>query len=148
VRANIQPQRGRNARKAGVMVSEIAAADTKSSPEPDHNGHDGPLLDPAQERARRDAAMAIRLEMENELRAGELCEISTITAVIERDYGTTKNRLMNIPAKTAVALSKATTPAECFEIMDAAIRAAMDELCADEAFAEIERQARAATAGG
>jgi hypothetical protein len=111
------------------------------------NGSRASILQPkvsprlfAQERARRDAALAARLEMENEVRTGELCEISAVAAVVARDYNVTKNKLMNIASKIAPALAKADTPAACFEIVDSAIRRALDELCADEAFEEIERR--------
>ena len=56
-------------------------------------------LDPQQERARKDAAMALKVEMENLRRAGQLMEASEVTAAWADHISSARSRLLAIPSK-------------------------------------------------
>ncbi len=58
-------------------------------------------LDPSQERARKDAAMALKYEMENEETRGELVRVEDVIRSVEREYSVVRNRLLVIPGKLA-----------------------------------------------
>ena len=56
-------------------------------------------LDPQQERARKDAAQALKTEMENLRRAGQLMEASEVTAAWSDHISSARSRLLAIPSK-------------------------------------------------
>ena len=56
-------------------------------------------LDPQQERARKDAAQALKTEMENLRRAGQLMEASEVTAAWADHISSARSRLLAIPSK-------------------------------------------------
>ena len=56
-------------------------------------------LDPQQERARKDAAQALKTEMENLRRAGQLMEASEVTTAWANHISSARSRLLAIPSK-------------------------------------------------
>ena len=56
-------------------------------------------LDPQQERARKDAAQALKTEMENLRRAGELMEAEAVKAAWADHISSARSRLLAIPSK-------------------------------------------------
>jgi hypothetical protein len=149
VRANIQPQLGRNARKAGVRVSEITGTkecptggmfqdrspDGTDPPRLDDQGNgDGPRLDPAQQRARRDAAMAERLELENARRSGELVDISCVRDSVAEDYVIARTQLSAIGSKLAPQLVGQRNAEVIKSIIDREIGRVLEVLSEDDVY--------------
>ncbi|MCJ2099362.1 hypothetical protein [Methylobacterium sp. E-046] len=84
-------------------------------PEPSQPGD----LDPAQERARKDRALAEQTEMKNEETRGHLVEIAAVTAQVSREYGVIRQRFMGIRGKLSDALDPKQTIRVEGEIIEA-----------------------------
>jgi phage terminase Nu1 subunit (DNA packaging protein) len=93
------------------------------------------------ERAALTAAKRRREERQDELEAGQLARLAVVRRYLEQMLLGLRNRLLNLPGETAHMLAMR-PQAECFEILDDAVRAALEEI-ADHAGAA----ARAAAAG-
>jgi hypothetical protein len=140
VKANVQPQLGRNAGKAGVRVSEIAAAASNGHGEigvsetPIATPTDGPRFDPAQQRARRDAAMAEKLEWENLKRSGELCELADVFSSVSEDYNIIRNQLSAIGSKLAPRIVGLRNAEEVKAAIDAEVTRILEVLSEDDVY--------------
>jgi hypothetical protein len=137
VRDNVQPQGGRNADKAGNRVSEITG--TKECPaggtfQPGNGNDEGPRLDPAQQRARRDAAMAERLELENLRRSGELCELADVFSSVAEDYNICRTQLSAIGSKLAPRLVGQRDAQVIKDIIDREIGRVLEVLSEDDVY--------------
>ena len=64
------------------------------------NGHDE-LANPAAMRARRDRAIAEKLERENEIAGGQLVRVADVAAELAAEYSVVRNKLLSLPAKVA-----------------------------------------------
>jgi hypothetical protein len=93
------------------------------------------------ERVALTAAKRRREERQDELEAGQLARLAVVQRYLEHMILGMRNRLLNLPGATAYMLAMR-PQAECFEILDEAVRVALEEI-ADPAGAA----ARAAAAG-
>ena len=93
------------------------------------------------ERTALTAAKRRREERQDELEAGQLARLAVVRRYLEQMLLGMRNRLLNLPGETAYMLAMR-PQAECFEVLDDAVRAALEEI-ADPAVAA----ARAAAAG-
>jgi phage terminase Nu1 subunit (DNA packaging protein) len=93
------------------------------------------------ERTALTAAKRRREERQDELEAGQLARLAVVRRYLEQMLLGIRNRLLNLPGETAYMLAMR-PQAECFELLDDAVRAALEEI-ADPAGAA----ARAAAAG-
>ncbi|MGX9429730.1 MULTISPECIES: hypothetical protein [Bradyrhizobium] len=94
-----------------------------------------------EERTRLVAAKRRREERQDAIEAGEVAQLALVRRDLERMLLGVRNRLLNLPGETAYALAMR-PQAECYEVLDDAVRAALEEI-ADPAGAA----ARAAAAG-
>ena len=93
------------------------------------------------ERAALTAAKRRREERQDQLEAGQLARLSVVQRYVEQMLLGVRNRLLNLAAETGYMLAMR-PQAECFEVLNDAVRAALEEI-ADPAGAA----ARAAAAG-
>ena len=93
------------------------------------------------ERAALTAAKRRREERQDELEAGRLARLAVVRRYLEQMLLGMRDRLLNLPGETAYMLAMR-PQTECFELLDNAVRAALEEI-ADPAGAA----ARAAAAG-
>ncbi|WOH51924.1 hypothetical protein [Bradyrhizobium sp. sBnM-33] len=93
------------------------------------------------ERAALTAAKRRREERQDELESGQVVRLAVVRRYLEQMLVGMRNRLLNLPGETAYMLAMR-PQAECFEILDDSVRAALEEI-ADPAGAA----ARAAAAG-
>ncbi len=84
-------------------------------------------LDPQQERARKDAAQALKTEMENQRRAGELMEAEAVKLVWANHISSARARLLAIPSKLPPLLEGKPAPAMA-TLLRAEVHAALREL--------------------
>jgi hypothetical protein len=95
-------------------------------------GRGGELLDPAQERARKDRALAIRTELQNDIARGRAVLIDDVVGRVTEEYAVVRTRLLALPSKIAGRV-----PPDArnivFSVADDEIRQALEELSADEA---------------
>jgi phage terminase Nu1 subunit (DNA packaging protein) len=94
-----------------------------------------------EERTRLVAAKRRREERQDAIEAGQVAQLALIRRFLEQMLLGMRNRLLNLPGETAFMLAMR-PQAECYEIVDDAVRAALEEI-ADPAGAA----ARAAAAG-
>lgn len=94
-----------------------------------------------EERTRLVAAKRRREERQDAFEAGQLVELDAVCRCLEQTILGMRNRLLNLPGETAYMLAMRRQE-ECFEIVDDAVRAALEEI-ADPAWTA----ARVAAAG-
>ena len=85
-------------------------------------------LDPSQERARKDREMANRLELENKVRRSELIEVATVEAAAIDVVLRVRARLLRLPADMAHQVSGLEDRIDIQELLDSAVREALEEL--------------------
>lgn len=95
----------------------------------------GEDLDPQRERARLDRVRAETAEHELARRRGEFIATAEAEKMLVALGSATSANLAILPGKLAQSLAAETSPARCEALLDAALREALDELCAaaDEA---------------
>src|SRR5205807_703487 len=93
------------------------------------------------ERVALTAAKRRREERQDQLEAGQLARLVLVRRYVEMMLLNIRNRLLNLPGETAYTLAMR-PQAECYGVLDDAVRAALEEI-ADPAFAA----ASAAAAG-
>jgi hypothetical protein len=79
------------------------------------------------ERAALTAAKRRREERQDELEAGQLARLAVVRRYLEQMLLGMRNRLLNLPGETAYMLAMR-PQAECFEVLDDAVRAALEEI--------------------
>lgn len=89
-------------------------------------------LDPAQERARKDRALAEQTEMKNAVTRGELVQKELIVLQIEREYSVVREHILGMKGKMSGVL----TPQQA-ESMDDELREILFELSDADNFDEI-----------
>jgi phage terminase Nu1 subunit (DNA packaging protein) len=94
-----------------------------------------------EERTRLVAAKRRREERQDAIEAGQVAQVALVRRDLERILLVVRNQLLNLPGGTAYALAMR-PQAECYEVLDDAVRAALEEI-ADPAGAA----ARAVAAG-
>lgn len=85
-------------------------------------------LDPNQQRARKDAAHAEKLEMENEARRGELVEAEEVKREWVGICSNIRASLMSLPSRVAKELSAMEEPREIQIHLDKEVRATLESL--------------------
>jgi phage terminase Nu1 subunit (DNA packaging protein) len=110
--------------KAWFMTTALAALAAADQPrKPDD-------LDPAQERARKDRALAEQTEMRNDLTRGSVVLIEDVQRLVVGEYGIVRSRVLSMPSRIA---SRVPEPVRAV-VMAAAqeeARAALDALSAN-----------------
>jgi hypothetical protein len=76
---------------------------------PPKNGDGHELANPAAMRARRDRAIAEKLERENEIAGGQLVRVADVAAELAAEYAVVRNKLLSLPAKIAPHVQIAAT---------------------------------------
>jgi hypothetical protein len=80
-----------------------------------------------EERTRLVAAKRRREERQDAIEAGEVVQLHLICRCLEQTLLGMRNRLLNLPGETAYLLALR-PQAECYELMNDAVRAALEEL--------------------
>jgi len=86
-------------------------------------------FDPAQERARKDRALAVQTEMKNDETRGRLIEVDKVVSQVAREYGVIRQRFMGVRGK----LSDILDPLQGMRVEDEIV-AALAELSTPEKF--------------
>ncbi|MGY8634614.1 hypothetical protein RAD15_19250 [Bradyrhizobium sp. 14AA] len=86
-----------------------------------------------EERTRLVAAKRRREERQDAIEAGEVAELDSVRRYLEQILLAMRNRLLNLPGETAYLLAMRRQE-ECFELVEDAVRAALEEI-ADPAWA-------------
>ncbi|MGY3610933.1 MULTISPECIES: hypothetical protein [unclassified Bradyrhizobium] len=73
------------------------------------------------------AAKRRREERQDAIEAGEVAQLALIRRDLEQMLLGVRNRLLNLPGETAYALAMR-PQAECYEVLDGAVRAALEEI--------------------
>ncbi|TXN60427.1 terminase small subunit [Methylobacterium sp. WL6] len=84
-------------------------------------------LDPAQERARKDRALAIATELKNDLATGKVVLIDDAIAAVTIQNMKLRNKLLSMPTRIASRLPEQGR-AQVFTLVEAEVRSAMEEL--------------------
>jgi phage terminase Nu1 subunit (DNA packaging protein) len=85
-------------------------------------------LDPNHERARKDRAMADKLELELELRRGELVDAAEVDSMNAEVDGIIRSSFMSLPSRLANELAALETPREIQIFLDEEIRKTLTQL--------------------
>lgn len=85
------------------------------------------VLDPAQERARKDRALAIAAEIKNDVAAGEVVPIEAVIGEVTSQLAMVRTKLLAIPSQVAGRLP-GRDRAVVQELMSEVVRAALVEL--------------------
>jgi hypothetical protein len=120
INKNIEPQIGSRSLKGGAVAGALLRK-TKRKTSVDHVNGGSALLDPAQERARRDQAMARKLERENDLAAGRVVLIEDVVQEFASHLAVVRNHLLALGAKLAPRLVGCATAAEIKGLIDAEV---------------------------
>ncbi|SFM97903.1 hypothetical protein [Methylobacterium pseudosasicola] len=92
------------------------------------------MLDPAQERARKDRALAEQTEMKNAERRGELVNIEEVGVAVEREFSVVRERSLSITGKLGDKLSP-----EQLRWVEDEIREALSDLSNGEDIEPVQR---------
>jgi hypothetical protein len=111
INKNIEPQIGSRRLKGGAVAGALLRK-TERKTSVDHANGDGALLDPAQERARRDQAMAQKLERENDLAAGRVVLIEDVVQEFASHLAVIRSHFLALGSKLAPRLVGCATTAE------------------------------------
>ncbi|MCJ2008212.1 hypothetical protein [Methylobacterium sp. J-092] len=84
-------------------------------------------LDPAQERARKDRALAIATELKNDLATGKVVLIDDAIAAVTIQNMKLRNKLLSLPTRIASRLPEQGR-AQVFTLVEAEVLSAMEEL--------------------
>lgn len=85
-------------------------------------------LDPTHERARKERAMADKLELELEIRRGELVEAAAVDAMNAEVDGIIRSNFMSLPSRLANELAALESPREVQLFLDEEIRKTLTQL--------------------
>lgn len=89
-------------------------------------------LDPEQERARKDSLMADKIELEVQLKRGELVDAKEIETEFTNLVLEVKNKVMALPSRLAPRLELETEAREIEQIIDKEVRDALSALARGE----------------
>jgi len=106
-------------RSAWFMTSAIRALSSAS----DGDG----LLDPAQERARKDRALAVATELKNDLAIGKVVLIDVAMAAVTVQHRKLRNKLLSLPIRIASRVPEQVR-AQVFDLAETEVLAAMAAL--------------------
>ncbi|MCJ2044411.1 hypothetical protein MKK58_07670 [Methylobacterium sp. J-078] len=84
-------------------------------------------LDPAQERARKDRALAIATELKNDLSIGKVVLIDDAMAAVTVQHMKLRNKLLSLPSRIASRIPEKGS-AQVFTLVEAEVLSAMAEL--------------------
>jgi phage terminase Nu1 subunit (DNA packaging protein) len=108
------------------LSTALAALDRHDLP----NGRSGDL-DPAQERARKDRALAEQTEMRNDIARGSVVLIEDVARVVTGEYAIVRTRMLAMASKIAARLPHDERQ-RIASLVSAEVNAALAELSADE----------------
>jgi phage terminase Nu1 subunit (DNA packaging protein) len=91
-------------------------------------GEDGEALDPVYERARKDKEQADKTALENQVRRGELLEVSDVKRIWTDHIASAKSAVRSIPSKLAPVVAAETDPNVVNEILMDGVNEALEEL--------------------
>ena len=80
------------------------------------------------ERARKDKETADKLQLENQVRRGELLEATEVEAMWSMILMRVRTRIQTIPSTIAPLVAAENEPGDCHKILDQQCREALDEL--------------------
>lgn len=86
------------------------------------------MIDPIQERARKDREMADKYELENQVKRGELIDLATVESAAFDVVMRVRSRLMRMPSAVAPLLLGLEDRIEIQEVLDGEVRDALTEL--------------------
>lgn len=92
-------------------------------------GRIGVVANINESKERRAAAEADKAEIQVAALRGKLFEMTAIQEVVRSEYDAVRQRLLAIPGAIAPALRKAKGAEEHVEVLDAAVRQALEDLC-------------------
>jgi hypothetical protein len=121
INKNVEPQIGSRRLKGGAVAGALLRK-TGRKTSVDHANGGAALLDPAQERARRDQAMARKLERENDLAAGRVVLIEDVVQEFASHLAVVRNHALALGAKLAPRLVGCTTATEIKDVIDGEVR--------------------------
>ena len=91
-------------------------------------GDDGEVLDPIRERTRRDKELADKTALENQVRRGELLEVSDVKQIWADHIASAKSGMRSLPSKLAPVVAAETDPNVVNEILLDGVDEALEEL--------------------
>ena len=94
-------------------------------------GGDGGMLDPGQERARRDRAMAVSAETRNALAQGGVVSVEEVGRQVEEAFTIVRTRFLAVPAKVDIRFDR-NKPETLFGILQDEVHEAFQELSGPE----------------
>lgn len=112
----LETETGRDRRTIGKALAGVTADGKLGSRDAWHLStvlvalarYDGPPsageLDPAQERARKDRALAIQTEIKNDLAIKRVVLVDDVLRIVTAEYSIVKNRILSIPGTLASAV--------------------------------------------
>lgn len=89
-------------RDAWHLTTVLAALDRHDYP----HGRESGSLDPAQERARKDRALAISAEIKNDIATSKVVLIEAVGSRVATDYSIVRERILTIPGKLSHSLNQ------------------------------------------
>jgi hypothetical protein len=113
---NVEVQIGSKGLKGAARSGAVLRKGIKRS---DDNGDDG--LDPVQTRALRDAAIARRYELQNDIATGKVVSIEGVTQVFAEQLSIIRNHFLALGTKLAPRLVGCTTATEIKDLIDAEV---------------------------
>jgi phage terminase Nu1 subunit (DNA packaging protein) len=133
VNRNIVPQIGSRRLKGGAIAGALLRKTRKRGDRA--NGGGGPdtvVLDPAQERARRDRAQAERIERENLLAQGKLVWVDDVAAEYAAACAVVRAKLLSLPNKCAPQVKYCESTEAVRALLEREIVAILSELSRDK----------------
>jgi hypothetical protein len=95
------------------------------------NGHDE-FANPAAMRARRDRAIAEKLERENEIAGGQLVRVADVAAELAAEYSVVRAKLLSLPSKCAPQVKYCESVEAVRALLEREILAILTELSGDK----------------
>lgn len=131
--------------EAMAWVEANTTSRSKTGPKPDNIGvNREDLLDPAQERARRDREAGIKLSLDNDRKLRRTCEISVVESSVAPFISMIRNRVLGLGAELAPLLTVVTDPEEIKSIIDARTHKLLTELSSHDIGRIVRRNAASA----
>jgi hypothetical protein len=116
INKNVEPQISSRRLKGGAVAGALMRKTERRTS--DHANGDGALLDPAQERARRDQAMASKLERENDLAAGRVVLIEDVVQEFASHLAVIRSHFLALSSKLGPRLVGCARAAEIKDVID------------------------------
>jgi phage terminase Nu1 subunit (DNA packaging protein) len=133
VNRNIEPQIGGRKLKGGAKAGALLRKTRKRGDRANGgSGLDTVVLDPAQERARRDRAQADRIETENLLAQGKLVWVDDVAAEYAAACAVVRAKLLSLPSKCAPQVKNCESIEAVRALLEREILVILSELSRDK----------------